>query len=83
MADLCAALAPCFSDNNVKISATAASVVELLAASLPEGALRPYADALVVPMTDLLGGAKVCRAVPRSARPPPCSPLSPTAAREP
>jgi hypothetical protein len=59
--ELCAALAPSLSDNNVKIATQAAGVVDLLCAGggLPEGAFRSALDGLVPPLTELLGNAKV------------------------
>ena len=58
--ELCSALLPCLADNNVKIATQAAGVVELLCGGgLPEGALRGSLDALVPPLTELLGNAKV------------------------
>ena len=58
--ELCSALLPCLADNKVKIATQAAGVVELLCGGgLPEGALRGSLDALVPPLTELLGNAKV------------------------
>jgi hypothetical protein len=65
---LCAALAPCFADNNVQIAVRAASVLDVVSRTLPEGAMRPHVDVLTPSLVELLGNAKVRRPPSRAGR---------------